>query len=81
MSRKKSVSFKKRIGWYPVSTLGWFITITYLFLLIYVVFKVNTDLYATNIALFRGSILIIGIILLILIWAKFTGDQPFKVKK
>lgn len=74
---KKYVSFTKRIHWYPVTTLGWIVTFVYTGLLVYVVFETNRDLYSVNQAFFRGSILISGMIVLILLWARFTGERPF----
>lgn len=75
--RTSTQKIRKRIGWYPVTTFGWFVTLVYLALLVYVVVKINTELYTVNIVFFRTSILIVGMILLILLWAKITGEQPF----
>ncbi len=74
----QSQEIKKRIGWYPITTTGVCVTIIYSILLIYVVFKINTDLYSTNISLFMGSVLIVAIIVIIMLWAKYTGETPFK---
>lgn len=77
---KKRVSLAKRIHWYPVTTLGWITTFVYTGLLVYVVFETNRELYSVNQAFFRGSILISGMIILILLWARFTGERPFLKK-
>ena len=69
---------QKKIGWYPVSRIGWVVTGVYLALLLYVVIAINRDLYRTDISLFYGSIIISGIILCILMWARLRGEKPFK---
>lgn len=76
----KRISLRERLNWYPVSTLGWVVTFVYTGLLVYVIFEVNRDLYSVNMALFRASMLISGMIVLILFWARFTGERPFCVK-
>lgn len=78
---KKRPTFAERIHWYPVTTLGWIVTFVYTGLLVYVVVETNRDLYSVNESLFRTSTLIIGMIVLILIWARITGERPFCKKK
>jgi hypothetical protein len=79
-SKKRSPTFAQRIHWYPVTTLGWVVTLIYTGLLMYVVFEVNKDLYSINQSFFQGSILISGMIVLILLWARVTGERPFHKK-
>lgn len=73
--------FKKKIRWYPVSTLGWIFTTLYFSLLLYVVVSVNRDLYTINKSLFNASMLMSGLIVVTLFWARITGEQPFAKKK
>jgi len=70
--------FKNSIGWYPVSTLGWFITVLYFFLLIYVVTKINYDLYVAESKFFIVSILLIAIIVIVMIQARRIKARPFE---
>ncbi len=76
--RTKTPSFSERIGWYPVSTLGWFLTIVYVALLLYSLVQTVTDLYSVNLVLFRTAILISWLIILVMLWARFTNERPFK---
>ena len=69
-----------KIGWYPVTTIGWVITIFYTALLSYVVVKVNVDLYETDFVLFAISILSIFFIVLVLFYARLAGEKPFEKK-
>ncbi len=80
-TQKRKVSLAERIHWYPVTTLGWIVTLIYTSLLTYVVIQTNRDLYSVNEALFRACMLISGMIVLILIWARITGERPFCKKK
>jgi hypothetical protein len=80
-SGRTKVSFRERIHWYPVTTVGWAVTFVYTGLLVYVIVETNRELYSVNEALFRASMLISGMVILILLWARFTGEKPFCVKK
>lgn len=72
----KKILYEK-IGWYPVTTFGWILTILYTALLIYVVIKVNTDLYGTEESFFYVSTLSVFIIIVVLSWARMRGEKPF----
>tara|TARA_B100000745_G_scaffold264509_1_gene189254 strand:- start:5332 stop:5571 length:240 start_codon:yes stop_codon:yes gene_type:complete len=78
--KKLVQNIQKRIGWYPVTTLGWLITLFYFGLLLYVVIQINVHLYATYVALFHGAMIISGIIVIVLLWARITGERPFQKK-
>ncbi len=80
-SQKKKATLSERIHWYPVTTLGWIVTGVYTGLLTYVVVQTNRDLYSVNESLFRACMLISGMVVLILIWARITGERPFCKKK
>jgi len=73
--------FLKKIGLYPVTMFGWFLTVFYTALLIYVVVRINADLYSTEFELFAVSILSIFFIVLVLFYARLSGEQPFIKKK
>ena len=70
--------FLKKVGWYPVTTFGWFVSGLYACLLIYIVVKINADLYTTQFELFAVSILSIFFIVLVLMFARLAGEQPFR---
>lgn len=76
----KKTSFKTRIGWYPVSSLGWFLTLVYTVLLLYALVKSTTDLYAVDRSLFITAILISWLIILTMLWARYTNEHPFREK-
>ena len=67
-------------GWYPVSLFGWLLTLVYIALLIYVVYRVNADLYASDERLFYASILFLSLIVVTLLIARMRGEQPFRKK-
>jgi hypothetical protein len=71
-------TLKERIGWYPVSTLGWLLTIIYTCLLIYALVQTMLDLYSVNVILFRTAILISWLVILVMLWARYTNECPFR---
>ena len=73
--------FLKKVGWYPITIFGWAVTAFYTALLVYVVIKINADLYETSFKLFALSILSVFFIVLVLFYARLAGERPFEKKK
>lgn len=74
-------TLRERVRWYPVTTVGWLVTGIYTALLLYVIVETNRDLYSVNQALFRATMIISGMVVLILLYARYTGEKPFCAKK
>ena len=73
-------NFFKSLNWYPVTILGRLTLTVYFCLLIYVITKIYTEFYTINIVFFKSSITMVGVILVILLWAKLKNERPFEKK-
>jgi hypothetical protein len=77
MKQHSKRTLKERIGWYPVSTFGWILTMMYVSLLLYALVQTTVDLHSYNLPLFKTAILISWLIILTMLWARFTNERPF----
>ncbi len=75
--KKHQASLRERIGWYPVSTIGWLLTAMYVSLLVYSLVQTTIDLHSYNLPLFKTAVLISWLIILVMLWARYTNEQPF----
>lgn len=75
---RQKTSTRPSRRWYPVSRLGWTITTVYTGLIFYVSYAIVTNPRALTVDLFYGALVIVGINILTLLWARWQGFTPFK---
>lgn len=69
--------FAKKIGWYPVTFFGWFLSILYTLLLAYIVLDLNYKVFGKDFNTFALYTLSIFFMVVVLFIARLSGKQPF----
>lgn len=73
--------FCDKVGWYPVSGFGWFLTLVYFLLLCSLIaLKYFFDLDSNRIDYLHIAFLAVGFVVVILVWARQKKEQPFRKK-
>lgn len=69
---------RQKRKWYPLNFVGWCVLILYTALLSYTVIMSALHENEPVEALFQTAVLINWLVLVAMLWAKKTGEEPFK---